>query len=59
MFARYAREGTLGASTSVSTSLELTDAVDLDIIDQIIARCRDATSFTQVNDVYSVVLAAK
>lgn len=59
MLSQYAREGGLGSSTSASISASLTDAVDLDVVDQILSRARDATSFAQVHDAYTFVLEDK
>lgn len=45
------------ASTSMTVSMS--DSVDLDIVDDIIARARAATSFAQVHDAYTRVLESK
>lgn len=43
-------------SASFSASLSLSEAIDLDIVDEIISRARDATTFAQTQHAYNQVL---
>ncbi|CAK9782372.1 unnamed protein product [Cutaneotrichosporon oleaginosum] len=44
------------ATISTSLTVSVSDSVDLDIVDEIVSRARDATSFAQVHDAYTLVL---
>lgn len=59
MRARDASQGILGASVGTTFSASMSESVDIEVVDDIIARARDATSFAQVHDAYSSVLQAK
>jgi hypothetical protein len=46
-------------SASTSLTISVSDSVDLDLVDDIIAGARNATSFAQVHDSYTRVLEVK
>lgn len=59
MAGRYQHEKhstVVSLSASFSASLSLSEAIDLDIVDEIISRARDATTFAQTQYAYNQVL---
>lgn len=58
MFSRNVPQGHDATASSFMT-VSMSESVDLDIVDDIIARARDATTFAQVHDAYTHVLDAK
>lgn len=59
MLRQRAHNGPLDASIGTTFSASMSESVDIDVVEQIISRARDATSFAQVHDAYTSVLETK